>query len=358
MANISNTDLTINWLPNVSKANSTTQFNAINQIKASIITLGLMADDVYGLSREVWLNLSTDFEKSYTDPEQINNQTYTLAQGRWSFSGSVTNSSITALIDTLSNPVSTEILQPFTYLLTNSVIVNLRQPYTDEKYIESFYSFLPTATVSLLKNQHVSMRQKLMIVASLNHAIINAAELLYKEGVFDDNNEEISLLNVSYNDYEPGVDFLEVGGEFTLMYDTTTETLSYIQLDGDVIDNPSNDDLYEHNFSDMSSDEIAKEYLDMLDLHKTVENLKLTDEVIEEICDNFTISTYMIEEIDSYIEEFTSITTHVMGIISSAINDLETKQRIEKIINELDEIPPLDDYALESKINSFLEIIA
>lgn len=358
MANISNTDLTINWLTNMSKANSTTQLDAINQIKASIITLGLLADDVYGLSTDIWIKLLNSFKESYNDPNQINDETYTSGEGRWSFSGSINNSSIASLIDALSHPVLAEILEPFAHLSTHSITTNLEQNDANKKFIEDFYSFLPSTTSSLLKNEQTSVRQKIMIVASLNHAIINAAELLYKAGVFDDDNEEISLLNISYNDYEPGADFLEIGGEFTLMYDTDTKTLSYIQLDGNVIDNPSNDNLYEHNFSGMSSDEIAMEYLDMLNLYKTVENLKLTDNVVEEICDNFTISTYMIEGIDSYVEEFTSIATHVMGIISSAINNLDTKQRIEKIVDELEEIPPLDDYALESKINSFLEIIA
>lgn len=358
MANISTTDLTINWLPDISKAKSTTQLDAINQIKASIITLGLLTDDPYGLSTDIWINLLDSFEESYNDLNQINDETHTSGEGRWSFGGTVNNSSITSLIDTLSHPVLSEILESFTYLSTRSVTEYLEQNDANKKFIENFNSFLPSATSSLLENHQTSIRQKIMIVASLNHAIIKAADLLYKAGVFDGNNDEISLLNISYNDYESGADFLEIGGEFTLIYNTVTETLSYIQLDGNIIDSPSNDDLYDHNFSDMSSDGIAMEYLDMLNLKKTVENLKLTDEVVEEICDNFTIATYMTEEIDPYVEEFTSITAHVMGIISSTINDLDTKQRIEKMINELDEIPPYDEYALNSKINSFLEIIA
>lgn len=359
MANISTTNLTINWLPDMSKTKSTTQLDAINQIKASIITLGLLTDDAYGLSTDVWIKLLDSFEKSYNDLNQINDETYTYGEGRWSFSGSVNNSSIASLIDTLSNPVLPEILEPFTYLSTRSVTKNLERQNVNKKFIENFYNFLPSATDSLLKNQQTSIRQKIMIVASLNHAIVNAAELLYKAGVLDNNNsEDISLLNISYTDYESGADFLEIGGGFSLTYNTFTDALSYSQLDGEVIDNPSNDVLYNHDFSDMSSEEIVTEYLDMLNLKETVENLNLTDIVVEEIRENFTIATYMTYDLDENIEEFTNITSHVMGIINNAIDDLESKQHIGKIINELDEIPPYDEYALNSKINSFLEIIA
>lgn len=361
MANISNADLTINWLPNISKAkvNATTHLDAINQIKASIITLGLFGDDAYGLSINIWIALLDSFKKSYNNPEQINDEVYTSGEGRWSFSGSVENSSIATLIETLSNPVLNNILDPFTYMSTDSLTKNIQQPFVDKKFIESFYSFLPSASVSLLKNQDTSIRQKIMIVASLKHTIINATELLYNAGVLNNNDDdEISLLNISYNDYEPGADFLEIGGEFSLIYNTFTDALSYNHVDGEVINNPSNNVLYDHNFSGTTSEEIATEYLDMLNLNTTVENLNLTDTVIEDVCDNFTIATYMTEEIDSYVEEFTSIAVHVMGIISNNINDLDAKQHIGKIINELDEIPPYDEYALNSKINSFLEVIA
>lgn len=359
MANISTTNLTINWLPDMSKANSNSQLNAINQIKASIITLGLLGDDGYGLSTDIWIELLDSFKKSYNNPEQINDEVYTSGEGRWSFNASVNGSTITSLIDTLSYPVLSNILDPFTYVSTDSLTKNIQQPFVDKKFIESFYSFLPSASVSLLKNQDTSIRQKIMIVASLKYNISNATELLYNAGVLNNNDDdEISLLNISYNDYEPGVDFLEIGGEFTLIYDTITKTLSYNQVDGEVIDNPSNDILYDHNFSDISSEEIVTEYLDMLNLKETVKNLNLTDIVVEEIRENFTIATYMTYDLDENIEEFTNITSHVMGIINNAIDDLESKQHIGKIINELDEIPPYDEYALNSKINSFLEVIA
>lgn len=360
MANISTTNLTINWLPDVSKVNSTTQLNAVNQIKASIITLGLLTNDVYGLSKDIWDELLNRFEKSYNNPEQINDEIYTSGEGRWSFSGSVENSSIATLIETLSNPVLNNILDPFTYISTDSLTKNIQQPFVDKKFIESFYSFLPSASISLLKNQDTSIRQKIMIVASLKHTIINATELLYNAGVLNNNDDddEISLLNISYNDYEPGADFLEISGEFSLIYNTFTDALSYNQVDGEIIDNPSNDVLYDHNFSDISSEEIVTEYLDMLNLKETVKNLNLTDIVVEEIRENFTIATYMTYDLDENIEEFTNITSHVMGIINNAIDDLESKQHIGKIINELDEIPPYDEYALNSKINNFLEVIA
>lgn len=361
MANISNADLTINWLPNISKAkvNATTHLDAINQIKASIITLGLFGDDAYGLSIDIWTDLLDSFKKSYNNPEQINDEVYTSGEGRWSFSSSIDNySAFTQLIDTFEQSAQlSNSLEPFTFLLTNSVIKNLEQPDADKKFIENFYSFLPSATRSLLKDQQQSIRKNIILVSLLRHTIVNATELLYNAGLLDNSDEEISLLNISYNDYEPGVDFLEVSGEFSLTYNTSTKALSYMRTDGEVINNPSNDELYDHNFSDTTSEEIATEYLDMLNLNTTVENLNLTDTVIEDVCDNFTIATYMTEEIDSYVEEFTSIAVHVMGIISNNINDLDAKQRTEKIIDELDEIPPLDDYALESKINSFLEII-
>lgn len=360
MANISTANLTINWLPEVSKTNSTTQLNAINQIKASIITLGLLGDDAYGLSTDIWIDLLDSFKKSYNNPEQINDEVYTSGEGRWSFSSSIDDySSFTQLIDSFEQPAQlSNSLEPFTFLLTNSVIKNLEQPDADKKFIENFYSFLPSATRSLLKDQQQSIRKNIILVSLLRHTIVNATELLYNAGLLDNSDEEISLLNISYNDYEPGVDFLEVSGEFSLTYNTATKALSYMRTDGEVINNPSNDELYDHNFSDTTSEEIATEYLDMLNLNTTVENLNLTDIVVEEIRENFTIATYMTYDLDENIEEFTNITSHVMGIINNAIDDLESKQHIGKIINELDEIPPYDEYALNSKINSFLEVIA
>lgn len=254
MSNESSANFTIKWDPN-NHFGSNQNFQIL---KDFICLVGSLTDDYYGIDQETWNDMISD------DGSMPSGY---YGTGRWSFSSSISKLTVLRLLTGLlyPNAVADEseynISNRTTYIIENLSLYRSIVPYRDS--IKDITS-LDVSEIDWYDDSIITQSKNIFILASITNDVRRAIDKLKSI------TNIIPIMHLEYNDYEPGVNFLEINGTADFILDTDTHRFSIIQDDGDVINSPTTDQLYEHSFAEYSTEDLTKNFYEETKLETIV----------------------------------------------------------------------------------------
>lgn len=235
MANESSAETTIEILP----LNENLKDHKTLLLKYYVILQGILSDFYYGISDENWTWI---LQKTNNNNNLIN----TSSIGRWSFNSSLDNKCFEKKLNKgLSNKFEN----------TSSFPV-------DNHLKENINIMLNNLNVSPI-NWTSDNLKNILILKNLTQRIGSIINDLNFKSLVDPNSDEIQILKITYNDYEPGQNFIEIDGEYRLNFDPQDNTFQEFVLEGSITDQPSIDILYECGFSEHDSEDMLNQFYEI-----------------------------------------------------------------------------------------------
>ena len=312
MANISETNgtLIITELENKSIAHDPDYLLAIK----AIMLLGVISYDDYGVMSDTWA------EAYYNFNTERDNMTSFESEGRWGFASSLEENIFSEAIGFYNEPNAQNMPE----------INDISDIFQDDKYRSLF--------PGLTHQDSVSTKALLMPVLTLIHNTIQTALLNLKKKY--DLDEDITLFEVTFNDYEPGEDVLEINGSWQIIYDYTDNTLTTSYIDGEIISSPTTDTLYDYDFVDKTSTELIDQFLTDLDIYEPLSNFikyyaPSLSNYNELILDQNQVFQAMVEESSEFEKNVSDILITLVNAIVNVLPENTDQKLLHSALNAL-----------------------
>lgn len=332
MANISESSGTFSWsVPNRNEPDFRNDNNFVT-IKKIISALGIMSNDDYGISSDTWTDIN-DFIK--TNPTEL---VSLYGEGRWGFGSSLEENNFSELIEFLNNSESKDVpinINIINFLKYNPISEKINIKKQPSRKSPNQYNLIALPILILLKRQ-----------------LINALTALKNRFQLTD---EFQIFEVSFNDFEPGDDYLEINASFQLTFNFYDNNFELTYINGETIYSPSTDTLYDYGFAENTSAELIDQLFTNFDLITPLENFikknsfaKSLINYQSDITEKAEIYSYLVEEpsdceadttelIITLIDMIREIMPHDIDIslISDDIDSLSESSDYEQIIERL-----------------------
>lgn len=213
--------------------------NYIFLIKA-IAFLGAVSNDVYGVPATSWTDIYQNISENGDGMSDF------AGEGRWSFGSSLEANTFHDVLEFMQSPTYNDI----------PMFIDLKQLFT------STQSQLLFPEISkLITNQNLEKILDQMKVPALLYIqkAIQLAIVAIKEKYELD--YEMTLFEILFNDFEQSEDFLEIYAKWEIRLNADEASIEAAYIGGEVIMQPSNDELYAHNYSEETSQELVESLL-------------------------------------------------------------------------------------------------
>lgn len=309
MANISSAYTFIHWNPDNDFSEKETHI-----LQSFIKLLSPLVEDYYGINTDMLLNNEEDTPIS--------------GEGRWSFYSSLESFSIPKLIN-----------QDISFEEENDD-ENTYHDFTIDKLFISTETYALNEILSEFYKETNNYPLSIYICDFFKKFV--SPIIQKKEGV---------LFKLIYNDYESGMGFLDINGEGTLYIED--KRFMFSVYDGDVIDNPTRDDLINYDFipEDESAEELSEKILDMISIsEETKKNYsKLLTNELETTA--YINSEYIpadknsdMSDIDQVISEsFGYYIDELIENLNNKVSEKDTKSLNDLADEEIDTLSTLEE---------------
>lgn len=273
---------------------------------------GMLSNFYYGISDDNWIEI---FEQIVN----FNNDFNQHAGGRWSFQSSLSNDEFTQMLnDGLTLPIGHT---PSVRLISENYI-------TINKALSSLD--LPTL------NWSDDDAENILILKSVTRLLGQKIKSTNFQNIIDSSSDSITILKLNYDDREEGMDFLEVGGEYVLFFDCLDNYFDDVVSSGEIIQEPTITQLYEHNMCEYTPDEYVDEFNSIYHLEKNLS--KLPENIKNELNESFK------QELNDYKTQLD------YALFSVNDDDEEVLYMFENVFTEITEKYNLD-YPFKKFIN-------
>lgn len=254
-------------------------------IKA-ITFLGVISTDDYGVPATSWADIYQNILENGDGMSDF------AGEGRWSFGSSLEGNTFHNVLDFMHTPTHDNI----------PMFIDLQQLFTSAQS-QSLFPQIP----KLLYNQNLKNLSNQMKVPALLfiQKAIQSAIITIKEKYELDYNT--TLFEVLFNDFESGEDFLETSAKWEINLNADDESIETAYIEGDIIMQPSNNDLYAYNYSEETSEELVESLLVDFDIYEPLrlfinkydKNGAFMD-YVNAITDSVELYSYMVHEASEY----------------------------------------------------------
>lgn len=259
MANVSSANVSFIWDP-AGIIGQDPDFITLRKF-INLIGMGLSVEEGdYGISFEAF-----DYELS-AKPFAENGLPWN-GYGRWSFGSTMTEFLLPALLsEFIFNNGELDSLN-FRNAFQELVFNNLDKDTVNGIDVSGIMTYPQTI---------ITRTNNLTTLYALGTQVREAVERIRQRPITKQFNNNLTLLTIHFDDYEPGADFLEVDGKIELTLDFDINTFEITYEDGTVFDSPSVSQLSEHDFTEYSAHDILNTFYED---HGLTESIHLANEL-------------------------------------------------------------------------------
>lgn len=206
----------------------------------TIAFLGTISGDEYGVPATSWSTLYQNIS------ENGDGMSGFAGEGRWSFGSSLEANTFHDVLDFIHDPTHNDI----------PMFIDL-----DQLFISAHSQLLFPQVTTLLNNKNLQKlldQMKIPALLFIQKAIRSAIVAITEKYELD---YELKLFEVLFNDFEPGVDFLETSAKWEITLNAEEESIETTYIEGDITMQPSNDELYAYDYSEETSQELVESLL-------------------------------------------------------------------------------------------------
>lgn len=252
----------------------------------TITFLGTISNDEYGVPVASWADLYQNISENGDGMSDF------AGEGRWSFGSSLEDNTFHDVLDFMIDPTHNDI----------PMFIDLKQLFTSTQT-----QLLFPEISKLITNQNLEKVLDQMKVPALLYIqkIIQSAIVAIKEKYELD--YEITLFEILFNDFEPGEDFLETYAKWEIRLNSDDESIETAYVEGEVTMQPSNDELYAHNYSEETSEELVESLLIDFNIYSPLQSfISKYDkngsfiDYVNAITDSVELYSYMVHEASEY----------------------------------------------------------
>jgi len=289
-------------------------------IKA-ITLLGTISPDEYGVPATSWTDLYQNILENGDGMSSFS------GEGRWSFGSSLEDNSFYDVLNFMNDPIHN----------TNPLFIDLTQLFTSAQS----QSLFPQIS-NLLNNQNLqnlSNQMKVPALLFIQKAIQSAIVAITEKYELD---YEITLFEILFNDFEPGENFLETSAKWEIILNADEESIDTVYIEGDIIMQPSNNELYAYNYSEETSEELVESLLVDLNIYEPLRSF------IDKY-DKDGLFTDYVNAITNSVELYPSM------VDEASEYEIQISDALLALVEKIDDIFPNDDVLLLDEANAALK---
>ena len=287
----------------------------------TIAFLGTISGDEYGLPATSWAELYQNIS------ENGDGISYFAGEGRWSFGSSLEDNSFYDVLSFMNDPIHN----------TNPLFIDLTQLFTSAQS----QSLFPQIS-NLLNNQNLlnlSNQMKVPALLFIQKAIQSAIVAITEKYELD---YEMTLFEILFNDFEPGENFLETSAKWEIILNADEESIDTVYIEGDIIMQPSNNELYAYNYSEETSEELVESLLVDLNIYEPLRSF------IDKYDKNGLFTDY-VNAITNSVELYPNM------VYEASEYEIQISDALLALVEKIDDIFPNDDVLLLDEANAALK---
>lgn len=319
MANISEANGTIVvTTPDIK--NITNDPNYIFLIK-TIAFLGILSNDEYGVPANRWIDMFQNISDSGDGMSDFE------GEGRWSFGSSLENNTFHDVLEFIQAPTHNDI----------PMFIDLEQLFKSAE-VQSLFPEISKLTTNQ-NLEKVLLQMKVPALLYIQKEIQSAIIAIKEKYELD---YEMTLFEILFNDFEPGEDFLETYAKWEIRLNPDETSIETVYIEGEVVMQPSNDELYAYNYSEETSEELVESLLTDFNIYAPLQSFinkydknGLFMDYVTAITNSVELYSYMIHEASEY--------------------EIQISDALSALVEKIDDIFPNDNEALLDEANTALE---
>lgn len=286
----------------------------------TIAFLGTISNE-YGVPAASWVDTYQNISENGDGMSDF------AGEGRWSFGSSLEANTFHDVLEFMNDPTHNDI----------PMFVDLNQLFRSAQSQSLFPQI-----AKLPDNQNpkkLLYQMKVPALLFIQKAIQSAIVAITEKYDLD---YEITLFEILFNDFEPGEDFLETSATWEIRLNAEEASIETAYIEGEVIMQPSNNELYAHNYSEETSEELVESLLTDFGIYAPL--LLFIDKY-----DNNGVFVDYVDAITNSVELY-SYMTHEVSAYAIQISDA-----LSALVEKINDVFPNDTEPLLDEANAALE---
>lgn len=267
----------------------------------TIAFLGTLSNDEYGVPATSW----TDIYQNIS--ENGDGMSAFAGEGRWTFGSSLEDNTFHDVLDFIHDPTHNDI----------PMFIDVKQLFKSTQV-----QYLFPEISELMTNQNLEkllVQMKVPALLYIQKAIQSAIITITEKYELD---YEITLFEVLFNDFEPGEDFLETYGKWEIRLNANEASIETAYIEGEVVMQPSNNELYAHNYSEETSEELVESLLIDFNIYSPLQSFISKYDKNGVFMDYVNAITYCVELYPYMTHEVSEYEVQISDALSSLVEKI------------------------------------